>query len=563
MQPCSFHLGVQWSPGAALSNPRHIGIQSPLALFAPAHRIDSLIPAPLYLLELVPGSLKTSYPTNDRGFIVNDEDSHFERVIHYPGGNRCSVNVQGSQKLGLPNQFDWDYLLALLRIADEGGVDPDGKVRDPSYRAILRAAGRSDDAGTNYTAAVKRALARWQAVTVRTQFNIEFGGLVDQVRSGDAYPVVPDGYPERTTRDRGHYVLEYDISSAQRGGDEVTRIDLLRLNPVWLEQPLVGLTAWLDVEQHNSLRSALAKRIYQVLALRMARGARPPFVLSLDDFLAEIAFSNSQKPGAQAKQISAALTSLQAANIVLDHSVKEIGRGAYEISILPGDRLHAAGLFRGVGGEDKAWTRTLLYHLGVHGISIATGRQLLRSHPTQTLAVLRRAYYVQTKKNGIDVDGRPVENWGGWIRKGIEQKWEFTEPGYLQWLDQMSGRALAGPEEKPVLSLKPAASRPQKKAAAEEAAAPAEDAPLPTTEWGRALECFRSQIPGQAFSTWLGNTWQVELTDHAVVVGTPGAFAVDWIRDKYGDELERILGEIVGRKVLLVVQHGEPPPREE
>lgn len=541
-----------------MSHPKHIGIESPLALFAPPHRIDSLIPAPLYLLELVPGSLKTSYPTNERGFILNDEDSHFERAIDYPDGSRCTVNVQGSQKLGLPNQFDWDYLLALFRIADEGGVDPDGSVRDPSYRAILRAAGRSDDAGRNYTAAVKRALARWQPVTVRTRWNIDFSGLVDRVRSGDAYPVVPDGYPERTSRDRGHYILEYDISSAERAGDEVTRIDLLRINPVWLDQPLVGLTAWLDVELHNSLRSALAKRIYQVLALRMARGARPPFVLSLEDFLEEIAFSNSQKPGAQAKQISSALRSLQQAGIVLSHEVREIGRGAYEIVIVPGERLHAAGLFRGVGAEDKAWTRTLLYHLGAHGISVATGRQLLRGFPTQTVNVLRRVYYLQTERRGQDVDGRPVENWAGWIRNGIERQWEFTEPDYLRWLDRMSGRALEAPE-KPVLAL--AARDP----AAKKAAPPAEPEPAPTGEplpedvWGQARERFRGQVPEQAFETWLRQTWLAEVTDNSVVVTTPNQFAVGWIQDKYGKALAQLLSELLGRPVTLSVQHGAPP----
>ena len=436
-----------------MSHPKRIGIESPLALFAPPHRIDSLIPAPLYLLELVPGSLKTSYPTNERGFIVNDEDSHFERTISYPDGSRCAVNVQGSQKLGLPNQFDWDYLLALFRIADEGGVDPDGSVRDPSYRGILRAAGRSDDAGKNYTAAVKRALARWQPVTVRTQWDIDFAEIAAQVRAGDAYPLLPDGYPDRGKRDRGHYILEYDISSAERGGDEVTRIDLLRVNPVWLDQPLVGLTTWLDVELHNSLRSALAKRIYQVLALRMARGTRPPFVFSLADFLEEIAFSNSQKPGAQAKQISSALRSLQKIGVVLSHELREIGRGAYEIVVVPGERLHAAGLFRGVGAEDKPWTRTLLYHLGVLGISISVGRQLLRGFPTQTVNVLRRAYYLQTEKGGMD-GGRPVENWGGWIRGGIENRWEFTEPEYLRWLDLMSGRALEDPAPRPVTPIR-------------------------------------------------------------------------------------------------------------
>lgn len=537
-----------------MSHPKHIGIESPLALFAPPHRIDSLIPAPLYLLELVPGSLKTSYPTNERGFILNDEDSHFERTLDYPDGSRCTVNVQGSQKLGLPNQFDWDYLLALFRIADEGGVDPDGSVRDPSYRAILRAAGRSDDAGRNYTAAVKRALARWQPVTVRTRWNIDFSDLVGRVRSGDAYPVVPDGYPERTSRDRGHYILEYDISSAERAGDEVTRIDLLRINPVWLEQPLVGLTAWLDVELHNSLRSALAKRIYQVLALRMARGARPPFVLSLEDFLEEIAFSNSQKPGAQAKQISSALRSLEKAGVVLSHEVREMGRGAYEISIVPGERLHAAGLFRGVGAEDRAWTRTLLYHLGVHGISVATGRQLLRGYPTQTVNVLRRVYYLQTERNGKDVDGRPVENWGGWIRNGIERQWEFTEPEYLRWLDRMSGRALEAPGGRPVLALSSAEAI-AARAAPEPDPTPPVAAPLPDDVWGQARERFRDRIAELAFDTWLRHTRLAEVLEDSVVVTTPNPFAVGWIQDKYGTELEQILSELLGRPVALSVLH--------
>ena len=536
-----------------------IGIESPLALFAPPHRIDSLIPAPLYLLELAPGTLKTSYPTNERGFIANDEDSHLERTIVYEDGSRCTVNVQGSQKLGLPNQFDWDYLLALFRIADEGGVEADGTVRDPSFRAILRAAGRSDDAGKNYTAAVKRAMARWAAVTVRTRWNLDFANIVEQVREGGKYPLLPDGYPERHKRERTHNVVVYDISSVERRGDEYDRIDLLRIDPVWLDQPLIGFSAWLDVERHNSLRSALAKRIYQVLALRMARGVRPPFVILMDDFLEEIAFTNSQKPGAKAKQISAALKSLEKINVVLSSSVREVERGAYEVVITPGERLHAAALFRGIGADDRVRTRALLWHLGVQGISIPTGRILLRSHPTQSLNALRRAYYIQSERKGVDLNGKPVLNWGGWLRDAIEKQWSFNEPEYLQWLDRKSAQALEESGNAPEISLAGAeAEATPGHPAVEEISPPVDE--LPDDEWGRARERFRPQIPAQAFDTWLRNTWQVTAGEGVVVIGTANPFAASWITDKYRDVLSAILTEIIGEPVVLTVEHHDPPP---
>lgn len=85
-------------------------------------------------------------------------------------------------------------------------------------------------------------------------------------------------------------------------------------------------------------------------------------------------FAFKNLSGMQAKQISSALRSLQKASIVLSHEVREIGHGAYEIVVVPGERLHAAGLFRGVGAQDKPWTRTLLYHLGIFGISLSMGR---------------------------------------------------------------------------------------------------------------------------------------------------------------------------------------------
>ena len=43
--------------------------------------------------------------------------------MRYPGGVRVDIEVHGDQVRGLPTTFDYDYFLALCRIADEGGVD--------------------------------------------------------------------------------------------------------------------------------------------------------------------------------------------------------------------------------------------------------------------------------------------------------------------------------------------------------------------------------------------------------------------------------------------------------
>ena len=65
-------------------------------------------------------------------------------TVRYPGGLRVDIEVHGDQVRGLPTTFDYDYFLALCRIADEGGVDSQGYFVDPGYRAVLRAAGESE-----------------------------------------------------------------------------------------------------------------------------------------------------------------------------------------------------------------------------------------------------------------------------------------------------------------------------------------------------------------------------------------------------------------------------------
>src|SRR5580704_2372686 len=119
-----------------------IPLTSPDALFAQPSEVTSPVPTPLYLFEFVPGTLAHFYPTTPDGTLRDREDYFHERLITYATGISVTVRAVASPRHGLPMQHDTDIMLGLLWLADQGGVAQDGTVIDPSYRAILRAAGR-------------------------------------------------------------------------------------------------------------------------------------------------------------------------------------------------------------------------------------------------------------------------------------------------------------------------------------------------------------------------------------------------------------------------------------
>jgi hypothetical protein len=109
-----------------------VRIEDPLALFVPERFLVGTVPLPLYLLELVPGSVKADYERTATGTVAHEGDRIRRRTVRYPGGVRVDIEVHGDQVRGLPTTFDYDYFLALCRIADEGGVDAQGYFVDPA-----------------------------------------------------------------------------------------------------------------------------------------------------------------------------------------------------------------------------------------------------------------------------------------------------------------------------------------------------------------------------------------------------------------------------------------------
>lgn len=560
-----------------------VPIDSPLALFAPDGRLESPVPAPLYLLEFVVGTMKRDYEQTASGAVANEADSHQRRVLTYADGVRLEVHVQGSQMVGLPTQFDKDYLFGLLRLAAEGRVRPDGSFVDPSYRDILRATGRPEGAGKLRFDAVKRALARFAGLVLTTNADIDYSAAAAAVRDGSAAPLVPEGRPKRRTIEAKHWVLEYDVESQERGdGQQRDIIRHLRLNPLWLAHVDAGVATWLDVDAHNRLASEWAKRIYQVLAIRAVRGwrAQMPHVASLDDFLAELGVESGRERGKLAENVRGALAALAAAGVVAEGGVARVGHGRYEVTIYPGERLLLAGLLRGTPADAPAATHMLLSHMRAYGISVEQGRRFLAERPAYVRSVLAFAYYLQAERRGYH-GAKRVDNWNAWVYRALESgAYEFEDPAFLAWLDRQATRALAGPPAEPGNLTREGGDRPPASVAAPRrrttrtevmppGAGHAMDAPpaaqgalspaptavsLPDDVWGRALAAVREQVvPAALFATYLASAQLERVDDDAVVLRAVDDFHAEKLVRGWGDVLRGLLSVELQRPVSLVV----------
>ena len=582
-------------PATAGPGPAAVRIEDPLALFVPERQLVGSVPLPLYLLELVPGSVKADYERTATGMVAHEADRIRRRTVRYPGGVRVDIEVHGDQVRGLPTTFDYDYFLALCRIADEGGVDAQGYFVDPGYRAVLRAAGRADDAiGGEQVEAVKRAFARFGGLILFTRLDVDYSQTSGQVRSGGRHPLVPDGAPPVREREGKHWVLEYDVEAERRHGASYDSIERLRINPLWLDQAAAGIAAWMDVALHNALRSGYAKRMLQLFTVRAARGWRvfDPWVLDLRELYDLLEVPPTQWGKTQTRVgVSAALATLADQGVLGQADVVRQGKGRYDVTLVAGERLLAAGFQRGTGAADGIADRMLLWHLRALGFAAAQARELVRSRPDQVRTVLRRVHYLLAVKGGQS-NGRPVEDWAAWTRAAIEGEYAFSDAEWQRWLsaqleaggrgEWLPGRATAGVAPGAGTAGQPATRRVTitgtsggsaaagappgpgggedgagARGGGEARAGEAERAAsYPDNLWGQALERFVAAAPehGRAYDSWLARTALDGVSDTEVTVVAEDAFAAEWIAQKYRDPLAAYLSAIAGRPLGLTVR---------
>ena len=533
-----------------------VRMESPDALFAPDHLVETPVPAPLYLLSCLRLPLVSVYPMGENGTVAPHHSFQRQEIV-YPDGSRFVAELSASPALGMPTIYDLDYLLGALRLGDERGAEADGSLPGISYADVIRAT-RGDTASNapSKIEAVKRAFQRWGNSVLRTTLEMDFAEAARAMAEGSRHPVIPAGSPTRRERDATYWILSYDWETEQFATRSRDTIRSLKLNPAWRAQTELGLTAWIDVDAHNALPSPVAKGIHLKLVLGAAQGQLPrTHVAPLSAWIDDLGVQSREDGNKIAARFRDAVDSLVKANILRAGEVRSPRRGVYEVAIEPGALPRYTRAARGIGSLDPVRTRLLLWHLGQLGMTAAEGRALIARHGMEVERVLRRVHYERAIRGGVDAHGREITHWSLWIAKALKREWRFEEPEYLAWVERQAARfapSLPAPRDaaRAVATPEPAATPPAP-AAVE---LPADDV------WGLAVREIRDEIGEVQLRTWFATSWLDELGEETVRVGTSNAFAADWIRSRWGDRLEELLSERVGRAVRLVIVHQSAGP---
>lgn len=526
-----------------------VRMESPDALFAPDHRVELTVPAPLYLLSCLRLPLVTTYPTGENGMVAPHHSFQRQEIV-YPDGSRFVAELSSSPVLGMPTIYDLDYLLGTLRLADEQETDPEGGFPGVTYADVIRATrGDTVSNAPSKIEAVKRAFQRWGNSTLRTSMEMDFAEAARTLAAGGTQAAVPAGAPLRRERDATYWILSYDWETERYASQSRDSIRTLKLNPAWRAQTDLGLTAWMNIDAHNALSSPIAKGVHLSLIVAAAQGHLPrTHIAPLERWMEDLGVQSKEDKNKIARRFRDALRSLQNAGILNSAEVRSPKRGVYEVALEPGALPRATLHARGTGSLDPVRTRVLLWHLNQLGSTTSEARALLGRHGMEVERVLRRVHYERTVKGGRDGEGREITHWSLWVAKALKQNWKFEEPEYTAWLERQTERLAPAP--------RPAKAVKAPSATAEPALPSPSPSPLPAGDaWGDAIHALRGEIGEAQLRTWFASTWLDEAGEHTVQAGTSNAFAADWIRDRWGPRLEEVLSEQLGRTVRLQITY--------
>lgn len=522
-------------------------MESPDVLFCPSDAwIQTPVPAPLMLFQCIRFPLRGHYESDDAGLLVKREDRFQENTLVFPDGSRFTSTVSASDRFGLPNAFDVDHFLGVLRIADEQGHEADGRLPDVTYARIINARDPGASQNADKTDAVKRMLQRFGNTTVTANFQKLLG---------------PTG--DRAEEENAKWILEYDRASLQIAGNAAHVIRSLKINPFWLRQTEEGkLTSWIDVDIHNRQTQPTGKMAYLRLAIAAAQGQLDAYrALSLEEWEEVVNAASSEKQVERANRLRSALDSLVEAAVLERSEMHRTGKGRatrYTFHLEPGPVLKGLRRMERIGRLDPPRTRALLWHLQHLGLAEGEARSQLSRHGMRVQEVLQRVHYEKTEKRGLDAGGRPIARWRQWVLKALEEGWRFEEPEYDAWLERQKTRF--SPSAAPP-ALPAAAAGTGAEGEKGDGAAAAEEPPrLADNLWGQAIERARPRAPlsGSAVRL-LAGCWLEEVSEEVVRIGARDAGTAAVVEQVYARHLLPELSGLLGREVGLQVQAGDRP----
>jgi hypothetical protein len=69
--------------------------------------------------------------------------------------------------------------------------------------------------------------------------------------------------------------------------------------------------------------------------------------------------------------------------------------------------------------------------------------------------------------------------------------------------------------------------------------------------WDNVLQELALQMPSATYNTWVRDTWILEHTGDAITIGTPNAFAIDWLQNRLSHKIRRMLSCMLSQSVHI------------
>jgi chromosomal replication initiator protein len=79
--------------------------------------------------------------------------------------------------------------------------------------------------------------------------------------------------------------------------------------------------------------------------------------------------------------------------------------------------------------------------------------------------------------------------------------------------------------------------------------------------WNHCLRHFERSLPAQQYKTWI-QPLHARLDQHMVVVSAPNRFVLEWVKDKFVPEIERLSSEFLHKPTQVVLTLSETVPDE-
>jgi chromosomal replication initiator protein len=74
--------------------------------------------------------------------------------------------------------------------------------------------------------------------------------------------------------------------------------------------------------------------------------------------------------------------------------------------------------------------------------------------------------------------------------------------------------------------------------------------------WDHCLRHFEKSLPAQQYKTWI-QPLQVRLEDEKLTVSAPNRFALEWVKDKFLGDIERLCSKSLNKNIEVVLTLSE------